>query len=173
MARNPAVGRQGPKAYQAVIPAESTARALRVKQIRSSIGHPDTLRRTLAALGIRHHQQEVRVSNTASIRGMLFKVRHLVAVAPAEPAATKKSAAKPAKKAPKRTAPVAAAPVVAAPVTVKSNPNGDYTVVAGDSLSKIAQNLNIQGGWKTLYEKNKDFISDPDLILVGQKIATK
>ena len=88
-------------------------------------------------------------------------------------AAPVKSAAKPAKKAPKRTAPVAAAPVVAAPVTVKSNPNGDYTVVAGDSLSKIAQQQNIQGGWQTLFEKNKDFISNPDLILVGQVIATK
>ena len=88
-------------------------------------------------------------------------------------APVKKSAAKPAKKAPKRTAPVAAAPVMTAPVTVKSNPNGDYTVVAGDSLSKIAQQQNIQGGWQTLFEKNKDFISNPNLILVGQKIATK
>jgi large subunit ribosomal protein L30 len=96
MARNPAVGRQGPKAHQAVIPAESAARALRVKQIRSTIGHPDTLRRTLAALGIRHHQQEVRVPNTSSIRGMLFKVRHLVTVAPAEQAA-KQAAKRPAK----------------------------------------------------------------------------
>jgi resuscitation-promoting factor RpfA len=87
----------------------------------------------------------------------------------AAPAKAKSS--KSAKKAtPKRTAP---APVVSAPVTVKSNPNGDYTVVAGDSLSKIAQQQNVQGGWKTLFEKNKDFISDPDLILVGQKIATK
>ena len=28
------------------------------------------MRRTLAALGLRHHQQTVRVPNTASIRGM-------------------------------------------------------------------------------------------------------
>jgi resuscitation-promoting factor RpfA len=91
-------------------------------------------------------------------------------------------AAKPAKPAKKATKPVVkqapkAAPVVAAPVaptgTTKDNPNGDYTVVAGDSLSKIAQQLNIQGGWQTLFEKNKDFISNPNLILVGQKIATK
>jgi hypothetical protein len=65
------------------------------------------------------------------------------------------------------------APVVAAPTVTRSNPNGDYTVVAGDSLSKIAQQLNIDGGWKALHQKNKEFISDPDLILVGQKIATK
>jgi resuscitation-promoting factor RpfA len=63
--------------------------------------------------------------------------------------------------------------VVAAPTVTRSNPNGDYTVVAGDSLSKIAQQLNIDGGWKALHQKNKEFISDPDLILVGQKIATK
>jgi hypothetical protein len=28
-------------------------------------------------------------------------------------------------------------------------------VVGGDSLSKIAQQLNIQGGWRTRFEKNK------------------
>jgi large subunit ribosomal protein L30 len=42
------------------------------------------MRRTLRALGLRHHQQTVRLTNTASIRGMLFKVRHLVEVTPAE-----------------------------------------------------------------------------------------
>jgi ribosomal protein L30 len=41
------------------------------------------MRRTLAALGLRKHQQTVRVTNTASARGMLFKVRHLVEVKPA------------------------------------------------------------------------------------------
>ena len=79
---------------------------------------------------------------------------------------------KPVQKAVK-PAPRAAAPVLSAPVTVTSNPNGDYTVVAGDSLSKIAQQQNVPGGWQTLFEKNKDFISNPNLILVGQKIATK
>ncbi len=80
MGRNPAVGRQGPRHHAAVIPSEDTAQALEVKQIRSSIGHPETMRRTLAALGLRRHQQTVRLANTASARGMLFKVRHLVEV---------------------------------------------------------------------------------------------
>jgi large subunit ribosomal protein L30 len=80
MARNPAVGRQGPAHHAAVIPAESEAKSLEVRQIRSTIGHPDTMRRTLLALGIRRHQQTVRVANTESIRGMLYKVRHLVDV---------------------------------------------------------------------------------------------
>lgn len=86
-----------------------------------------------------------------------------------------KSSTKPAtktkaKSTPQRTTPV---PVVSAPVTVASNPNGDYTVVPGDSLSKIAQAQNVPGGWQALFDKNKDFVSNPNLILVGQKLATK
>ena len=80
MGRNPAVGRQGPKHHAAVIPSEDTAKALEVKQIRSTIGHPATMRRTLEALGLHHHQQTVQVVNTASARGMLFKVRHLIQI---------------------------------------------------------------------------------------------
>ena len=84
MGRNPAVGRQGPAHHAAVIPPEEAASQLSVKQIRSEIGHPETMRRTLRALGLHHHQQTVRVQNTASIRGMLTKVRHLIEVAPAQ-----------------------------------------------------------------------------------------
>lgn len=84
MGRNPAVGRQGPAHHAAVIPSEDTARALAVKQIRSEIGHSETMRRTLRALGLRHHQQTVQLPNTSSVRGMLIKVRHLVAVSPAQ-----------------------------------------------------------------------------------------
>ena len=84
MGRNPAVGRQGPAHHAAVIPSEDVASALAVKQIRSEIGHPETMRRTLRALGLRHHQQVVQVRNTASIRGMLTKVRHLIEVTPAQ-----------------------------------------------------------------------------------------
>ncbi len=84
MGRNPVVGRQGPGHRAAVIPTEDKASALTVKQIRSGIGHPDTMRRTLRALGLRHHQQSVRVPNNSSVRGMLIKVRHLIEVTPAE-----------------------------------------------------------------------------------------
>ena len=42
------------------------------------------MRRTLRSLGIRHHQQTVVVNNTPAIQGMLYKVRHLVEVSPAE-----------------------------------------------------------------------------------------
>ena len=80
MGRNPVVGRQGPSHHAAEIPSETDAKRLEVKQIRSGIGHPETMRRTLAALGLRKHQQTVQLENSASIRGMLYKVRHLVEV---------------------------------------------------------------------------------------------
>ena len=82
MGRNPAVGRQGPEYHAATVPGEQEAGTLAVKQIRSAIGHPETMRRTLRALGLRHHQQVVQVRNTASARGMIYKVRHLVEVTP-------------------------------------------------------------------------------------------
>ena len=63
--------------------AKKTAPAkLQVKQVRSGIGHPETFRRTLKALGLKHHQDRVVVNDTPSIQGMLFKVRHLIEVTP-------------------------------------------------------------------------------------------
>jgi large subunit ribosomal protein L30 len=82
MGRNPVVGRQGPAHHAAVIPEEKDAKRLRVKQIRSGIGHAETMNRTLKSLGLKHHQAEVELDNTATARGMLFKVRHLVEVTP-------------------------------------------------------------------------------------------
>ncbi len=82
MGRNPAIGRQGPAHHAAEIPAETEAKRLRVRQIRSSIGRAETMRRTLRAIGLRHHQASVDVDNTATLRGMLYKVRHLVEVTP-------------------------------------------------------------------------------------------
>jgi large subunit ribosomal protein L30 len=84
MGRNPVVGRQGPAYHSATIPAEAMAKRLWVKQIRSGIGHPEAMRQTLKALGLKHHQAVAELPNNASVRGMLFKVRHLVEVAPAQ-----------------------------------------------------------------------------------------
>ncbi len=82
MGRNPVVGRQGPAHHAAVIPLESEAKRLHVKQIRSGIGHSESMNRTLKAIGLRHYQAEIEIDNNATSRGMLFKVRHLIDVTP-------------------------------------------------------------------------------------------
>jgi len=56
---------------------------LKVKQVRSGSGRPALHRRTLQALGLRHHQDVIEVVDNPAIRGMLFQVRHLVEVTPA------------------------------------------------------------------------------------------
>lgn len=57
---------------------------LRIKQVRSGIGHSWRMRQTLEALGLRHHQDEVVHPDSPSLRGQLKRVRHLVEVTPAE-----------------------------------------------------------------------------------------
>ncbi|MGW1893664.1 transglycosylase family protein [Streptomyces sp. NPDC002004] len=47
-----------------------------------------------------------------------------------------------------------------------------YTVVHGDSLSRIADERHLPGGWERLYDTNRRTIGDdPDLILPGQRLA--
>jgi large subunit ribosomal protein L30 len=55
---------------------------LRIKQVRSQSGHPPAIRRTLEALGLKHHQDTVVQQDHPAIRGMLHLVRHLVEVTP-------------------------------------------------------------------------------------------
>ncbi|NKQ55176.1 LysM peptidoglycan-binding domain-containing protein [Amycolatopsis sp. K13G38] len=75
--------------------------------------------------------------------------------------------------APKTTSTPKTVTAPAATSVPSSNPNGDYTVVAGDTLSKIAQKMNVEGGYQKLQQLNQQYIPNADLILVGQKIATK
>ncbi|MFF8973259.1 transglycosylase family protein [Streptomyces sp. NPDC014995] len=50
---------------------------------------------------------------------------------------------------------------------------GAYTVRAGDSLTSIADSLDLDGGWRALYAENKDLIgADPGNIVPGQTLAT-
>ena len=84
MGRNPAVGRQGPAYHEAKLPAKPAKGGLTLKQVRSDSGRAETYRRTLRALGLRHYQHQIVVQDTPSIRGMIFKVRHLVTVTPAK-----------------------------------------------------------------------------------------
>ena len=53
---------------------------LRIRQVKSLIGRPQKHRRVIAALGLRRNQTEVIHDDTPAIRGMVFKVRHLVEV---------------------------------------------------------------------------------------------
>jgi LysM repeat protein len=55
-----------------------------------------------------------------------------------------------------------------APVAQASAPDGTYTVVSGDTLSKIATSNGVAGGWQALYQANSDVVSDADLIYPGQ-----
>ncbi|MBB1160079.1 MULTISPECIES: transglycosylase family protein [Amycolatopsis] len=90
--------------------------------------------------------------------------------ASAHKATPKKSTAK--KATPKSVAPKKVTQPVAA-LVANSNPNGDYTVKAGDTLSKIAKEHNIQGGYQKLQDLNKQYVSNANFIVVGQKLATK
>jgi large subunit ribosomal protein L30 len=51
---------------------------LRITWIKSGIGYPSDQRRTLKALGFHRLNQVVEHEDSASIRGMLIKVNHLV-----------------------------------------------------------------------------------------------
>lgn len=62
-----------------------------------------------------------------------------------------------------------AAPVEAAPQ--QAAPTGEtYTVVAGDTLSSIAQTQGVTGGWESIYQANNGKIADPVLIFPGQQL---
>jgi resuscitation-promoting factor RpfA len=81
----------------------------------------------------------------------------------------------PVQAAPVQAAPVQAAPVQVAPVQTHAKHvapvavSGEtYTVQAGDTLSKIAAKLGVQGGWQALADANAGTIDDVNLIFVGQ-----
>jgi large subunit ribosomal protein L30 len=59
-----------------------TSGKIRIRQVRSGIGHASTYNLTLRAIGLRHHQAEVVKQDSASLRGQIRKVRHLVEVTP-------------------------------------------------------------------------------------------
>jgi len=56
------------------------ASKLRITQVKSAGGHKYDQRLTVLALGIRRLQHTVEHDDTPQIRGMVFKVRHLVKV---------------------------------------------------------------------------------------------
>lgn len=56
------------------------ARTLRITWVKSSIGYGRDQKATIRALGLRRLKQTVVHEDTPSIRGMLFKVQHLIQV---------------------------------------------------------------------------------------------
>jgi nucleoid-associated protein YgaU len=63
-----------------------------------------------------------------------------------------------------------AEPPAAVPVAT-SGSEQSYTVVAGDSLSKIAKRFYGDANkWPRIHEANRDQIANPDLIHPGQKL---
>ena len=73
---------RGPKHTPKEEPA--TQGQVRIKQVRSGIGRPAAMRRTLAAIGLRHHQDVVVKQDSEGLRGQIRQVRHLVEVTPVE-----------------------------------------------------------------------------------------
>jgi nucleoid-associated protein YgaU len=51
--------------------------------------------------------------------------------------------------------------------------DGEYKVVSGDTLSSIAEERGVKGGWAKLFELNKDIVDDANLIYPGQQLHLK
>ena len=73
---------RGPKKTEKLtLPAKGQ---VRIKQVRSGIGHSWRMRATLEAIGLKHHQAEVVKEITPGLVGQLKQVRHLIQVTPVE-----------------------------------------------------------------------------------------
>ncbi len=55
-------------------------KSVQIKWVKSSIGYNRRQRATLRGLGLRRLQQVVTLQDTASVRGMIHAVKHLIAV---------------------------------------------------------------------------------------------
>jgi len=53
---------------------------IKVQQVRSVIGYDRQQRATVRGLGLRRMHHVVEVEDTPSVRGMIFRVRHIVVV---------------------------------------------------------------------------------------------
>ncbi|WP_329132639.1 LysM peptidoglycan-binding domain-containing protein [Streptomyces sp. NBC_01476] len=83
---------------------------------------------------------------------------------------TTTKASTPAKTTHKAAAPAHSAPRHTTHHKVVQKGDGEYTVVHGDSLSKIAAAHHVAGGWKKLYELNHGIVQDANLIYPGQHL---
>jgi large subunit ribosomal protein L30 len=53
---------------------------VKIRQVRSGIGHEARMRRTLEAMGLRNHQAVVERAMSPGLRGQIKHVRHLIEV---------------------------------------------------------------------------------------------
>ena len=51
-----------------------------------------------------------------------------------------------------------------------TGPISAYAVLSGDTLWSIAADHHVPGGWLGIYEANRDVVTDPDLIRIGQSL---
>jgi large subunit ribosomal protein L30 len=59
---------------------KATEKTLKITQIKSGIGFPADQKATVRALGLKRIRHTVEQKDTPVIRGMIFKVKHLVKV---------------------------------------------------------------------------------------------
>ncbi|MER6999290.1 transglycosylase family protein [Streptomyces sp. NPDC000410] len=59
-------------------------------------------------------------------------------------------------------------PAAAAPAKAVKKGDGEYKVKAGDTLATIAAAKKVEGGWKKLFDLNKDVVGDANVIYPGQ-----
>lgn len=59
---------------------KAVAKKLKVTQVRSSISCPQDQKDTVRALGLKRVHHTIEKDDSPAVRGMLFKVRHLVEV---------------------------------------------------------------------------------------------
>ncbi|MDJ1131122.1 transglycosylase family protein [Streptomyces iconiensis] len=90
---------------------------------------------------------------------------------PAPAAKAEKEKAEAKAKAEKKEADKARSERAARATAERQKKRTTYEVVGGDTLSGIADDHSVGGGWRSLYAKNRSSIgSDPDLILPGQEL---
>ncbi|WPB88818.1 transglycosylase family protein [Streptomyces malaysiensis] len=103
-----------------------------------------------------------------SVRGRLTRSGPPAEVASRDAEPHVKQPAKPAKKSPKSTAKSRARQHTAR----RAAASGSYSVVRGDTLSRIATRASVRGGWKALYHANRGTVGpNPHLIHPGQRLA--
>jgi cell wall-associated NlpC family hydrolase len=59
---------------------------------------------------------------------------------------------------------------VAPTLSVYTGPTTDYVVTEGDTLAQIARAQQVPGGWQQIAAANRDTLTDPDQLQVGQQL---